>query len=114
MTAAALGACSSGKQKGGEKGGPEFVEGGVIFHFYDSDAKKVHVVGDFNNWNRLADPLVDRNGDGHWTLFYTLSPGNYQYKFVVNGAEWIPDPRNPESTPDGFDSVNSLLRIPAR
>jgi 1,4-alpha-glucan branching enzyme len=90
---------------------PEIVEGGAVFRYVDADAKKVFLVGDFNNWTPNSDPMKDLNGDGHWSLFYPLRPGTYQYKFLVDGR-WIPDPRNPDSEPDGFDSINSVVKIP--
>lgn len=104
--------CSSGGPRGGHGSSPELVDGGVIFRFYDPEALRVNVVGDFNNWGVNADPLVDKNGDGEWTLFYTLPPGLYQYKFVVDAVKWMPDPRNPETVPDGFEGRNSVVRIP--
>lgn len=109
-----LGGCSPRGAPPGARLGPELVDGGVIFRYYDPEAEKVFVVGDFNNWTVRADPMIDKNGDGQWTLLYTLSPGVYQYKFVVDGVTWIPDPRNTESVPDGFDGVNSVLRIPEK
>ena len=90
--------------------GPERVEGGVVFRYYDQDAKKVCLVGDFNNWSPLADPMKDMNGDGHWSLYYPLQPGTYRYKFVVDGR-WVPDSSNPDSEPDGFDGINSVVRV---
>lgn len=92
--------------------GYEITADGVIFRYYDSDASKVYVVGDFNNWTPTIDQMVDKNGDGHWTLFYPLAPGTYQYKFVIDGTYWIPDPRNPQTVSDGFDGGNSVLIIP--
>ena len=114
LTAAVLATlvgCSATGPPPGTPVGPELVDGGVIFRYYDSRAAKVYVVGDFNNWSLRADPLTDTNGDGHWTLLYMLSPGLYEYKFVVDG-KWIPDPQNPNTVPDGFDGVNSVIRIP--
>lgn len=108
---ATLAGCGGGAPPPGTLSGPELVDGGVIFRYYDTRATRVYVVGDFNNWSVRSDPMTDKNGDGHWTLLYTLSPGLYEYKFVVDG-KWIPDPRNPDTTPDGFDGVNSLIRIP--
>jgi 1,4-alpha-glucan branching enzyme len=90
---------------------PEMVEGGAVFRYYDSDAKKVFLVGDFNNWSPNSDPMKDLNGDGHWSLFYPLRPGMYQYKFVVD-SQWIPDPLNSLSEPDGFDGINSVVKVP--
>ncbi|NIM18996.1 MAG: hypothetical protein GTO51_01265 [Candidatus Latescibacteria bacterium] len=97
---------------GGGDGGPEIVEGGVIFRYYDDEATKVYVVGDFNNWTPTTDPLTDKNGDGEWTLFYPLNPGSYEYKFVVDGTYWIADPRNPLSVSDGFEGRNSVVKVP--
>jgi 1,4-alpha-glucan branching enzyme len=106
--------CASTSPPTGAGSSPEIVEGGVIFRFYDPDASRVNVVGDFNNWSVSADPMIDKNGDGEWTLFYTMPPGLYQYKFVVDGVTWVPDPRNPETAPDGFDGRNSVVRVPER
>ena len=105
--------CFGGSGQNVSRTGPEIVEGGVIFHFYDQGATRVNVVGDFNNWSPKTDAMADENGDGEWTLFYNLAPGVYQYKFVVDGRQWITDPRNPEKVSDGFDGENSVLRIPA-
>lgn len=111
LAAAAIG-CFGGSGRNVPRGGPEIVEGGVIFRYYDKNASRVNVVGDFNNWSPRADAMVDENGDGEWTLFYTLKPGVYQYKFVVDGSHWIPDPRNPDKMNDGFEGENSVVRIP--
>lgn len=104
--------CSSGPKNRGSAGGPELVDGGVIFRFFDPKAKRVTVVGDFNNWSMRADPMVDKNGDGEWTLFYSLAPGKYEYKFVIDANNWVPDPKNPDTAPDGFDGRNSVVRVP--
>lgn len=104
--------CGSRQRAGvGREPSPEIVEGGAVFRYFNSDAKKVLLVGDFNNWSPTADPMKDLNGDGHWSLFYPLRPGTYQYKFVVDGR-WLPDPHNPDSEPDGFDDINSVVKIP--
>lgn len=93
------------------RAGPEIVEGGVVFRYYDPKATRVNLVGDFNDWSPRADALVDDNGDGEWTIFYDLAPGVYQYKFVVDGTRWMADPKNPVKTPDGFGGQNSVVRV---
>lgn len=107
----ALSGCFGGSKGGGPGAGPEMVSDGVIFKYFDTDAKRVYIVGDFNNWSPTADPMVDENGDGQWTLYYNLPPGVYEYKFVVNGTEWITDPSNPEKVEDGFAGENSVIRV---
>jgi 1,4-alpha-glucan branching enzyme len=92
-------------------GGPELVTGGAIFRYRNADAKRVYLVGDFNDWSPAADPMTDDNADGEWTLFYPLAAGSYAYKFLVDGKNWVPDPTNPLSEPDGFNGRNSIVKI---
>ena len=110
----ALWGCSGGRGDRGGRGGPELVQGGVIFRLYEPDAKRVYIVGTFNNWSPRSDPMVDRNGDGEYSLFYPLEAGRYEYKFVVDGTRWMPDPKNVLSVPDGFDGRNSVIQVPKR
>jgi len=92
-------------------GGPEPVDGGVMFRYRNPDAKRVNLVGDFNEWSPTADPMTDENGDGEYTLFYPLGVGTYAYKFLVDGKNWVADPANPLSEPDGFNGRNSIVKI---
>ena len=47
-------------------------------------------LGNFNDWE--ATPLSDDDGDGIWTASIPLSPGRYEYAFVVDGRWWGQDP----------------------
>jgi len=71
------------------------VDGGIEFTYDDASAGSVHLAGDFNNWNVGAHALT-MGGDGVWRIVVDLSPGVHEYKFVVNGSEWIADPDNPK------------------
>ena len=71
------------------------VEDGVEFRYEDPSAGSVSVAGEFNNWNTAADPMT-LGDDGVWSAVIDLEPGTYEYKFVVNGTEWIADPGNPK------------------
>jgi hypothetical protein len=70
------------------------VSGGIEFTYEDPSAGSVSLAGDFNNWNMNAEPLT-QGDDGVWRVVVDLGPGTYEYKFVVNGSEWIADPENP-------------------
>ncbi len=82
----------------------------LVFHpgrFVDSIA----LVGSFNNWDKDYDFMYPTaNGDYEFEI--RLNPGVYQYKFVVDGRDWIPDPNCPERVPDGLGGENSVLRVP--
>jgi len=90
---------------------PEVVEGGVRFVYFAAKADKVNIVGDFNNWSTSADPMYDREEEGLWSIVLPLSPGRYEYKFLVDGEKWTPDPRNPNRIKDGFGAYNSLVEV---
>lgn len=55
-------------------------------------AKTVVLAGTFNNWQN-GEWYMHKTSDG-WELPFTLGPGNYEYRFIVDG-KWIDDPANP-------------------
>ncbi|NNK80131.1 MAG: hypothetical protein HKO93_01425, partial [Flavobacteriales bacterium] len=71
------------------------------------DAEEVYLSGDFNAWQQRELPM-SKVGDG-WTIPYVLRPGNYQYKFIVDG-DWQYDESNPHSSGTG-EFINSLRVI---
>jgi hypothetical protein len=84
------------------------VDGGVEFRYTDPSAATVHLAGAFNEWSTTATPLSDPDRDGTWEVVIPLSPGRYEYKFVVNGGTWVADPDNPVT---GGDYGNSIVEI---
>jgi 1,4-alpha-glucan branching enzyme len=81
----------------------------IRFSLEAVEAKKVSLVGEFNNWNPDADPM-QRDENGIWTKAKMLSPGNLEYKFFVDG-EWIQDPENLRTCPNCFGSLNSVVKV---
>ena len=90
---------------------PKTVEGGVRFVLFAPKAKRVNIAGDFNNWSTGADPLFDREGKGVWSITIPLRAGRYEYKFLIDGARWAPDPGNPKKVKDGFGAHNSVVEV---
>ncbi len=72
---------------------------GIEFTYYDPGAFSVSLAGDFNNWDANAAPMV-KDEEGTWRVVVKLEPGDYEYKFVVNGATWMADPDNPNVVGD--------------
>lgn len=72
------------------------------------NARKVAVAGNFNDWK--PDRLLMKHTDDGWVLPYVLGPGNYQYKFIVDGR-WITDPANKNIIDDGKGNENSFMVI---
>jgi hypothetical protein len=69
------------------------------------NAQNVFLAGSFNGWNG-NDVRMERITGG-WKAKYYIAPGNYEYKFVVDG-KWIPDPDNPLTHGTG-EFVNSFF-----
>ena len=51
-------------------------------------ATTVSVAGTFNNWAVDKDMLKKDKKTGLWTAKINLVPGDYEYKFVCDGANW--------------------------
>jgi 1,4-alpha-glucan branching enzyme len=91
----------------GKAAGPELVP--VRFEFTHPTARTVSVAGCFNNWQPEAKALHP-SGGGRWLKETVLTPGTYEYRFVVDG-QWIPDPLATETVPNSFGGRNSVLRV---
>jgi hypothetical protein len=83
----------------------------VRFRLVKPDAKGVFLCGEFNGWSISATPM-DRHDDGYWEATVSLSPGKYQYKFIVDG-EWLTDPAARQNVPNNCGSSNSVVDVRA-
>jgi 1,4-alpha-glucan branching enzyme len=81
----------------------------IQFSLNDDGAKKVSLVGEFNNWNPDADPM-HRDVNGTWLKVKMLPPGNIEYKFWVDG-EWVQDPENLRACPNCFGTLNNVVKV---
>lgn len=63
-------------------------EDGVTISCCADGAQEVFLAGTFNEWNSTA---MDRKKDDQWESKLDLSPGRYEFKFVVDG-EWCCEP----------------------
>jgi AMP-activated protein kinase-like protein len=75
-------------------------------------ARTVQVAGDFNGWNPKRTSL-EQIANGAWAVTIPLTPGRYEYMFVVDGQQWIADPFAAEQSNDGFGSQNAVLDVRA-
>ena len=70
---------------------PVKVEGvdGVRFSVWAPNARRVSVVGDFNNWDGRRHPMRLRHPSGVWELFVPRLQAGEAYKYEVLGREGI-------------------------
>jgi 1,4-alpha-glucan branching enzyme len=82
----------------------------VEFRLTLPGAKFATVAGTFNGWDSKRTPLA-KDPTGGWKATVLLSPGRYEYRFVIDGAQWFSDPGARESVPNGFGGTNSVVVV---
>ena len=80
----------------------------VTFHL-DID-RTVSVVGDFNNWNPLSDPLTPLAG-GLRTRTIELAPGTYTFRYLAEGGHFFDDTDADYLAHNGIGETHSVLVI---
>jgi 1,4-alpha-glucan branching enzyme len=81
----------------------------VFFELDANSAKEVLLAGDFTGWEKT--PVRLRKGEhGIWHATVKLAPGQYHYKFVVDG-HWWDDPRAAARCPNPFGTSDSVFEI---
>ena len=75
------------------------------------EARSVSVVGTFNAWDEKGYAMKRDQTMGAWTLVLQLPVGHYEYAFVLDGKEIIPDPRAEFFEDDGFGNQNAVLIV---
>lgn len=81
----------------------------VNFFCFAPEAKRVSLVGDFNDWQPGAHPMT-RQPDGSWTIQVPLHHGHHLYRFLVDGQPTL-DPRANGVGRDARHERASLLAV---
>jgi hypothetical protein len=81
----------------------------VSIRYVDLHAQKVCIAGNFNQWSPESHCM--KNERGTWSIQLRLSPGRYQYIFVIDGRLWKTDPDSPIKEESGFGTENSVFVV---
>lgn len=73
------------------------------------EAQSVLLAGDFNSWNPEANPLK-KASNGLWKTNINLSPGRYEYRFLVDG-QWQNDPGCESYAANPFGEDNCVITL---
>jgi 1,4-alpha-glucan branching enzyme len=75
----------------------------------DIQAEEVYLVGDFNQWEENATPM-EKMKDGRFKATVDLEKDTeYQFRYLVNGAEWHNDWQADKYVPNPFSGDNSVV-----
>jgi len=78
-------------------------------------ANSVGLAGTFNDWNSQSTPM-NKSDSGEWSADLELPPGEYEYRFVVDG-QWSNGPECsihescPNCVPNAFGSKNQKIQV---
>ncbi len=71
-------------------------------------ADRIHLVGDFNNWDRSSHPF-QRDHDGKWVLTVDLEVGRaYQFRYLCD-REWMNESQADAYVHNPYGSDNFLV-----
>ena len=80
----------------------------VITFVLDVD-REVSVVGDFNDWDPYADPLLP-NSDGQRETSISLPSGSYAFRYLSDDR-FFDDPDADSYVDNGHGDVNGVLEV---
>lgn len=77
---------------------------------FDGHARHVALVGDFNNWDERATPLVREPGSALWSVTVPIQRGRHIYAYLVDSA-WTLDRRAPVARDPDFGVTGSVILV---
>jgi len=81
------------------------------FVFQNKAAKRVSVVGDFNQWNPSSAPMV-RSADGTlWSVLVPILPGRHVYAYMVDDSVLTLDPSAATARDPDFGTMASVVLV---
>jgi len=73
------------------------------------NADTVHIVGEFNDWDKTASPLKKLKNGNFKTTINLVKGERYQFKYIVDGNNWINDDKADLYLSNDFSGENSVI-----
>jgi 1,4-alpha-glucan branching enzyme len=81
----------------------------IEFRLEAPAARSVELVADFTDWTKSPVRLA-KGRDGVWQTAVSLLPGQYSYRFIVDG-QWCDDPRCTQRVANPFGTTNCVFSV---
>ena len=81
----------------------------IGFRLEAPSARSVELAADFTGWEQAPVKLTRRD-DGVWLTALALPPGNYSYRFIVDG-QWCDDPSCMQRVANPFGTMNAVITV---
>jgi hypothetical protein len=85
----------------------------LIIRFQSPEAGSVHLIGSFNDWQPAGYAMRPSGPNHQWTIRIQVPPGSYEYAFLVDNNQIVPDPEASFYKSDSFGSSNAILFVDA-
>ena len=72
-------------------------------------AKKIALVGDFNEWNPKAHPMKQKKDGSYYATVYLTSGQTYRYRFLLDGKRWENDWDAEKYEPNDHGTEDSVI-----
>jgi 1,4-alpha-glucan branching enzyme len=82
----------------------------TTFSLHAPAAAQVMLAGDFNDWDERRHPMRQK-ADGRWEKVVMLSPGKYEYKFLVDGSWETGDAESEALATNCFGTCNHVIEV---
>jgi len=77
----------------------------------ENDTRKVHVVGEFNNWSTSATPMK-RLKKGIFKVSLDLEKGReYQFRYLYDDRQWANDPEADKMSATPFGNAHNSVIV---
>ncbi len=77
----------------------------------DVAAKKVSLLGDFNEWNPKTHVLKKKKDGSFWLDVYLTTGATYRYKFLLDGKRWENDWDGEAYLPNEHGTEDSAITV---
>jgi hypothetical protein len=81
------------------------------FVFHSARAKRVSVVGDFNQWNPSSAPMVPSAEGTLWSVLVPILPGRHVYAYMVDDSILTLDPTAATARDPDFGTKASVVLV---
>jgi 1,4-alpha-glucan branching enzyme len=70
--------------------------------------ESVHLAGDFNDWNEVSHPM-EKSAKGFSITLDLALDREYQFRYLLNGTQWMNDWKADRYVPNPFYGDNSVV-----
>ncbi|MCU0424493.1 MAG: alpha/beta hydrolase-fold protein [Candidatus Kapabacteria bacterium] len=85
------------------------IHGNKVIFLWEGASKHVNIIGDWTHWRQQIPMKRIRCTSWFYHTEEFKDDARLQYKFVIDGAAWENDPRNPHASQEGFGTNSELI-----